>query len=255
MLASGDPGEVLASTLQGWAIDRITLCGMAGARGGLHETRYLHCPASSGHWRDAANDKEFRGSRLRIAAGVACRDAIGRPDVMRGEETQIFGAMTLDPGLATGNHVVLLPGTHSKWVWLENAIIQGFRTCMTGELFALLGQSSLLTAAGPDGSEDAGFAAGLARAEGSRALSSGLFEARAAQLVDARPPGWARGFVSGLLIGAEIADMSPQDEVLLIGDESLVARYGEALTQRGLQVRVMDGEACSIAGLRSIDDD
>jgi 2-dehydro-3-deoxygalactonokinase len=82
-----------------------------------------------------------------------------------------------------------------------------------------------------------------------------LFEARAAQLVDARTPGWARGFVSGLLIGAEIADMSPQDEVLLIGDESLAARYGEALTQRGLQVRVMDGEACSIAGLRLIDDD
>ena len=126
---------------------------------------------------------------------------------------------------------------------------------MTGELFALLGESSLLTTGDPGGSEDEGFAAGLARARESGALSSTLFEARAAQLVDGRGTDWARGFVSGLLIGAEVAEMAAASAVVAIGEEALVARYGEALAQRGVHLRRMDGETCAIAGLRLLDDD
>lgn len=254
ILADRNPGDVLARALEGWAAECIVLCGMAGARGGLHQTPYLPCPVSPDPWRAGTSELEFRGARLRITAGLACRDASGRPDVTRGEETQVFGAMALDPGLAGGSHVVLLPGTHSKWAWLDDGAILGFRTFMTGELFALLGQSSLLVADEPGGSETEGFAAGLARAGEGRALSSALFEARAAQLVDARPAGWARGFVSGLLIGTEIADAAPQGEVRVIGDEALAGRYAAALAQRGLPTRVMDGEACAIAGLRLLDD-
>ena len=174
---------------------------------------------------------------------------------MRGEETQIFGAMALDPRLASGKHIVLLPGTHSKWVWLDDGAIVRFRTSMTGELYALLGQSSLLAAGEAGSNEGEGFAAGLLRAGQGAAPSVALFEARAAQLLDGRTVDWARGFVSGLLIGAEIAEMAPHDTVLAIGDPALVVRYNEALAQRGVQMRSMDGEACAIAGLRLLDDD
>jgi 2-dehydro-3-deoxygalactonokinase len=255
ILTAGDPGEALASTLGDWPAKRIILCGMAGARGGLREAAYLPCPLSSGQWRTRTEPAQFSGAQLLIAAGLSCRDASGRADVMRGEETQVFGAMALDPALAGGLHLVLLPGTHSKWLWLDDGAILGFRTWMTGELFALLGKSSLLATGDPGGSEDEGFAAGLARARERGALSSTLFEARAAQLVDGRGTDWARGFVSGLLIGAEVAEMAASNAVVAIGDEVLVARYGEALAQRGVQVRRMDGEVCAIAGLRLLDED
>ena len=85
--------------------------------------------------------------------------------------------------------------------------------------------------------------------------SSALFEARAAQLVSGRSGGWARGFASGMLIGAEIAEMAPRGPVVVIGAPDLAARYDEALTRCGVQGRYMDGEACAIAGLRLLDED
>ena len=256
ILACDNPAGAFASVLDGRAADRVVLCGMAGAREGLHEAPYVPCPVSLSQWRArTTQDRECSGTTVRIAAGVSCRDLSGRPDVMRGEETQVFGAMTLDPELASGRHIVLLPGTHSMWVWLGDGVILRFRTCMTGELFALLGRSSLLAGDATGANEDRGFAAGLVRAGEGVAPSAALFEARAAQLVDGMTVDWARGFVSGLLIGAEIAEMAPQDTVVAIGDPALVVRYGEALTQRGVQVRPMDDEACAIAGLRLLDDD
>jgi len=256
ILACGDRAEALASVMDGRTADRVVLCGMAGAREGLREAPYVPCPVSVSQWRARMTEAlGCPGLSVWIAAGLSCRDASGRPDVMRGEETQVFGAMSLDPGLANGTHVVLLPGTHSKWVWLDDGLIVRFRTCMTGELFALLGQSSLLAAGARGANEDQGFAAGLARASEGAAPSAALFEARAAQLVDGRTVDWARGFVSGLLIGAEIAAINPQEPVLAIGDPALVARYGAALARCGVQMRAMDGEACAIAGLRLLDDD
>ena len=256
ILACADPAAALAAVMAGRTADRVVLCGMAGAREGLHEAPYVACPVSLSQWRARATQgREGSQANLRIAAGISCRDLSGHPDVMRGEETQVFGAMTLDPVLASGRHIVLLPGTHSKWVWLADGVIAGFRTCLTGELFALLGQSSLLAAGASGANEDSGFAAGLARASEGAAPSVALFEARAAQLVDGRTVDWARGFVSGLLIGAEIVEMAPQDTVLAIGDPALLARYREALAQRGVPMHCMDGEACAIAGLRLLDDD
>jgi 2-dehydro-3-deoxygalactonokinase len=256
MLACGDPTAALASTIGDWGAERVILSGMAGARVGLCEAPYIPCPASSAQWKAMTQDSTLAGSKQRIAAGLSCRDASGRPEVMRGEETQVFGAIALDPSLADGVHVVLLPGTHSKWVWLEGGAIARFRTCVTGELFALLGGSSLLAAggAGGDDDEEAGFAAGLRRADEGGPLPA-LFEARAAQLRDGRSRSWACGFVSGLLIGAEVAEMAVPGAVLAIGDAALVARYGKALAGRGVAMRAMDGEACAIAGLRLLDDD
>jgi 2-dehydro-3-deoxygalactonokinase len=149
---------------------------------------------------------------------------------------------------------MVLPGTHSKWVRLKDGSLTCFRTFMTGELFALLGGSSLkLTDAprGEDGSE--GFTEGVDRAIDGAGLSGSMFEARSAQLVDGRSAAWAREFVSGLLIGAEIAEMGPQDPVTVVGEAQLAARYAEALASRGVVANCVDGEACAISGLGLLD--
>jgi 2-dehydro-3-deoxygalactonokinase len=238
--------------LGNWEAEEIVLCGMAGARNGLHETPYVPCPVDAATWASRASGFELGETSLAIAPGVVSSQS--GPDVMRGEETQLFGAMVLHPALAAGRHCVVLPGTHSKWATLADGRIEAFRTFMTGELFDLLQRSSLFTAGSERAEADAeaGFADGLARRG---ALSSLLFEARSAQLVEDRSAGWAGGFVSGALIGAEIAEMEPQGPVTVIAEPELAARYSRALAHHGLESAILDAEQCTIAGLRLLDAD
>jgi len=247
---TADPAAELLATLGDWQAERVILCGMAGARGGLSEVPYLPCPASGKDWACASTAIRLGECRIAIAAGLSCRSLPGRPDVMRGEEAQIFGAMAVDPGLATGTHWLVLPGTHSKWFRVMDGSITGFRTFITGELFALLGRSSLVVEAAAGDDDRSGFSAGLSRALEGGGLSGNLFEARSAQLTDSRSASWARGFVSGLLIGTEVAEMAPQGVIPVIGEPDLAALYAEALAQAGAEARQLDGEDCAIAGLR-----
>ena len=191
VLETDDQAALLRDTIGDWPETRVALCGMAGARGGLREAPYIACPTSPTEWRQGAMDFSLAGLDVRIAAGLSL-DRDGRHDVMRGEETQVFGAMALDPALAEGRHAIVLPGTHSKWVHLESGRIAHFRTFMTGELFALLAGSSLASGGEQGGNAHEGFAEGLLRARAGTALSATLFEARAAQLVSGRTGAWAR---------------------------------------------------------------
>jgi 2-dehydro-3-deoxygalactonokinase len=248
-----------AETIAPWLADgmpqSITLCGMVGARDGWVEAPYADCPADVMTWRQAAVRFDWRGASLSIMAGLACEDGDGIPDVMRGEETQIFGALARDPALAQGRHLIVLPGTHNKWSLVEDGRIIAFRTMPTGELFALLRDQSTL---GPKveltdpAQEAAGFAEGLARAGDAQLLQS-LFAARAMRLRSGRSGDWALGYLSGLLIGCEIAEISvtlgDTDGVVLIGDKRLSARYAQALDARGIASRKMDGDGCALAGL------
>lgn len=258
--AVGSAAEAaFAGTIAPWLDDglpaAVTLCGMAGARDGWVEAPYADCPADAAAWRAAAARFDWRGVPVTILAGLACTDAAGIPDVMRGEEAQIFGALARDPALARGRHLLLLPGTHNKWVWVEDGRITGFRTVPTGELFALLRDRSTL---GPRGApvdkadEAAGFAEGLSRATADQLFHS-LFASRAMQLRAGRSPGWAAGYLSGLLIGGEIAQMLAHmdrtEATLLIGDARLCGLYGEALARHDVRVGHMDGDACVLAGL------
>jgi|SRR5579863_765614 len=256
-------GTIMAPWLATGRVQRIVLCGMAGARGALHEAGYVDCPAGVDDWRSGAAHTMFGSVALRIGAGLACRSAAGVADVMRGEETQMFGAIALDAALSQGRHRIILPGTHSKWIELADGRITGFRTFPTGELFALLQRSSLLapprTGASQAQAENTGFAAGIARAQDGSGLLGKLFEARAGQLRDGRSPEWAEGFVSGLIIGSEVNEMlrinSPHGAVTIIGDPRLAARYEAALNGSGVQGQRGDGDGCVLAGLRLLDAD
>lgn len=252
------PDAALRAALAPWLAasrpDFIHLSGMAGARTGLREAAYVECPAGVSEWRRAALRFAFDTIPLVIAPGAACTHDTGAPDVMRGEETQIFGACVLEPLLAHGVHLLLLPGTHSKWAQLDNGRIISFRTFVTGELFALLRQSSLLpaTEASDPAQEQDGFDAGLARASSGLGVIGALFEARAGQLRAERSPSWAHGFISGLLIGAEVVEMAAQrlpPTVVLIGAPDLTMRYEIALSRLGVGTQRLDGDACVLAGL------
>lgn len=240
---------------------RVVLCGMAGARGGLIEVPYAACPAGVAGWASGTARAERGGYGVSVAAGLRCANFLGAPDVMRGEETQIFGALTLAPELARGRHVLALPGTHSKWVALVDGVIERFHTFFTGELFALLrDRSTLLRVGNPDGADDVddadGLATGIARGSAGAGLAASLFETRAAQLLDGRGAAWAGAFLSGLLIADEaraaLALAGAPPGVTLIGDPALCARYTAALKAGGLAARTLDGDACALAGLRRL---
>lgn len=260
---TGTPADTLlavAAPLRAQAaVCDLTLCGMAGSRNGLVEVAYAACPGNPVAWASSAHRLSLDGLAIAVAAGMACTDRTGAPDVMRGEETQIFGALKLDPKLAHGHQLIVLPGTHSKWARLQDGQIHQFRTWMTGELFTLLRDHSTLGRAGgvtgSDEEQRAGFAHGLDRAKAGD-LGGALFEARSAQLRQDKSLGWAHGYLSGLLIGREIADakerLGAYAAVTLIGETSLTALYQQALDASGATSACIDGGSAAIAGLQYV---
>ena len=151
----------------------VLICGMAGARQGWREAPYLKTPTRLDALHEGAIRVDAPGD-IRILPGIAQARA-DRPDVMRGEETQLFGVTEPD---FTG--LVCIPGTHSKWIRIERGHVVEFSTYMTGELFSVISQHSILThAVEPDGPSQAdsvpfreGLAAALAAPSG---LSASLF--------------------------------------------------------------------------------
>jgi 2-dehydro-3-deoxygalactonokinase len=259
--------ETLATLIAPWTGGslpiRVILCGMAGARNGLCDVPYAPSPVNFTDWVGRARTIQTHGMKVTIAAGVRSGAGEVVAEVMRGEETQIFGALQLEKGLGRGTHVSILPGTHSKWVESVNGSITRFRTAMTGELYALLREHSTLfrtdTALNEEDAEchtgrEQGFGAGVeCSANLSGGLLAALFQTRVAQLLDDRPASWAEGFLSGLLIGYEARSLSHSfratPPICLIGDLKLALRYQTVFSTLGIETQRMDGAECATAGL------
>lgn len=258
-MLSGAPADALMAALAPWracgmGAVPIALCGMIGSRGGIVELPYVDCPADAAGWRGQAVRIDVGGHAVTIAPGLAGETPDGTADVMRGEETQIFGALAINPALARGRHAIILPGTHSKWAVVADGRVTGFQTFPTGELFGLLRDRSTLTRAGADtDGGEAGFADGLARSD-SGGLIGALFGARSLQLRAGRLHGWAVGYLSGLTIGHEVREglamLDGTDRLMLIGDPGLTALYERALARHGRTAAVLDGSDAALAGLR-----
>lgn len=230
----------------------VLICGMAGSRQGWTEAKYRTVPCTPLD-RAALTEvvSENKQIKVHIAPGLSQKTPA---DVMRGEETQIAGALSLDPNF---DGVFCLPGTHSKWVHVSAGEVVSFQTFMTGELFALLSQNSVLRhGMQGEGHDDAAFqeacSDALSRPE---KIAARLFSLRAENLLSGLSPVCARARLSGLLIGIELAAAKPYwlgQPVTLIGAPDLCAHYDQALQMQGVTAKILPAEACTIAGLASL---
>ena len=230
------------------------LCGMIGSTLGWQAVPYADCPATFSGLAGALQRVEAEGPPVWIVPGLRTQRPDGGPDVMRGEETHIFGWAMADPGRQRGTHLVCHPGTHAKWARVVDNRIDQFVTAMTGELFALLRTHSALKVAGAVPSDSA-FEQGLAAAGDGGALASRLFTARARVVGGNMDPKDVESYLSGLLIGAELAatpallGIGQGADIAIIGDPALCEHYRRAMNWHGYAASLFDGEAAVLAGL------
>ena len=259
-VAQGEFLTVFESCFGAW-MQPDTLCliaGMAGSQQGWLEAPYCPCPAG---FDDIAAQLAWVptsggtvGHRIGIVPGL-CMQTSAAPDVIRGEETQVFGALQL---LGLDCARLVLPGTHSKWVTVTDRRVTDFSTWMTGEFYALLRQHSILARTMPatESELDANaFEQGVALALGGRGLLHTAFSARALALFKRMDAEALPSYLSGLLIGEELKGQILQrgDTVVLIGAPALAIRYELALAQLGVRVQQV-GSSATWCGLHAIAD-
>ncbi|MDR3508488.1 MAG: 2-dehydro-3-deoxygalactonokinase [Caulobacteraceae bacterium] len=228
----------------------IVLCGMIGSQQGWAEAAYVPCPADTALLARRLLPLATAAGPAWIVPGLSLTRPDGLHDVMRGEETQILGALD-----AHISGLVITPGTHSKWVRVAGGRIETFRTFMSGEVFAILCAHSILgrlmQGREPD---EAAFRLGVSRALEDPALLSLLFSARAEGLFGALPPTAISAYLSGLLIGSEVRSGLPLagagDPITIIGSAQIAGLYQTALAEAGLgTARIIDGADASARGL------
>lgn len=247
-LAPNEFHGVLTEVAGDWLDDRlpVLISGMAGARGRWREMAYLPCPAGVAELASAVASPDD-APQVSIVPGVAVFEDSRLQDVIRGEETQVFG---LD---APDDAVVVAPGTHSKWIRTAGGRITDFRTFMTGELFAAIRKGTILGAEmGDPGVDNDAFAAGVERSLRDPAVTAALFSVRVEGLAGRLSAASSADYLSGLLIGAEVAAQADANHrpVVLIGAEALSRRYAAALAQGGFRdVQIADGAAATARGL------
>jgi 2-dehydro-3-deoxygalactonokinase len=228
----------------------LLLAGMVGSNRGWKDAPYVPCPAGID---DLAKTLVWAGEREAIVPGVSY---IGddRADVMRGEEVQLLGACAA--GLVGSDALVCHPGTHNKWTVLHQGLIQSFRTVMTGELFSLLKEHSVLADLLKGEVEDNEVFRSAARhAIFHEALPSELFSVRARVLLGQARKEDAASYASGLLIGTDVRiglTYPTGAQVVVMGRPELVRLYAAAIEQAGREAIKLDGEQCFLAGIQEI---
>ena len=243
------PAAVFSEITRGWrdGATPAVLAGMVGSNVGWKVAPYLPVPVD---FSAIGQQLTSVGDKVWIIPGLSVsRDA--NQNVMRGEETQLLGARMIAP-----SSVYVMPGTHCKWVQADRQQINDFRTVMTGELHYLLLRHSLVGAGLPEQvSAPGAFNAGLERGLHSPDILPRLFEVRASHVLGSLPREQVGEFLSGLLIGAEVATLSERfrdPQVTIVGGEALANRYQQALSAIGRQTTVVSGDNAFQTGVRSI---
>lgn len=225
----------------------MLMAGMVGSTIGWREAPYASLPAGL---PALAASLLAVDDRTGIVPGLSLNDG-NQADVMRGEEVQLLGAVAA--GLAPADALLCQPGTHCKWVRMIRGEVAHFATAMTGELFALLKDHSIL--AGQLSGEVAprsAFRAGVRRGvEGD--LATALFGIRAASVLGTLSPEDAPSRASGILIGADVAaQVGSGDVVHILADPALGALYASAIEELGGTPTLVDSHAAFVAGIVAI---
>ena len=231
----------------------LVACGMIGSSLGWLDAGYVECPATIESIASALVQLPLPDYDAWLAPGLRCESPLGEPDVMRGEETQLFGWLA-----GHGNDtdvLVCLPGTHAKWTHVRGRCVETFITAPTGELFALLrGNSTLIN--GAQASSESAFLEGVDLARRSPRLSETLFATRSRALTGRLQSDHAAEFLSGLLIGSEVRSATERftnvEHVVLIGDDALCDRYRVALATLGVESQCESGDDMVARGLAAL---
>jgi 2-dehydro-3-deoxygalactonokinase len=264
-VADGRFGATLREAIMSWLTSYgalpVVMSGMIGSRQGWHEAPYVSCPARIDDLAATLVTLEHSGlPPVHLVAGVATQDERGNPDVMRGEEMQIFGALT---ALSLEDAIFVLPGTHSKWATVQAGAIISFRTYMTGEVFAALKGHTILgrlmsgtTAHNPEAFER-GVRDGDGHAPGD--LLHRIFAARSLALFGSLSEPDVESYLSGLLIGAEIisatlgTNTTDGPPVHILANTELANRYVSACHTLGVPCQTVDGESVVLGHLAIAD--
>jgi 2-dehydro-3-deoxygalactonokinase len=231
-----------------WMQTLDALClisGMAGSRQGWQEAPYCPCPA--GFAELGQHLLWLQPGRIALVPGLSCwgADALNTPDVMRGEEVQIFGALQLS---GRDSATLVLPGTHSKWVQVHSRRVAQFQTYMTGEVFALMSQQSILgkTLNLNGAFNEETFLQGVDQSQQAGSVLHHLFAVRTLGLFERLSAAQLPSYLSGLLIGEELRTQTvnaDSDPVILIGSDTLTQRYSLALQHLGIACQSHGAEA------------
>lgn len=241
-VTEGRFAEILEEHVGDWIAQGeapIVMSGMIGSRQGWVEAPYVQCPAGLAEIAAAMREVRWEAGKKQrrawIVPGLACRDATRVHDVMRGEEVQVLGARQ--------NGLICLPGTHSKWVLVEHEKIIRFSTYMTGEMYAVLKQHSILGRMMEEGGTDShAFAQGVTRSGDPGGLLHHLFGVRTRGLMGELGPASSASYLSGILIGHELRAFEVK-AVYLLGTAELAALYAQAAAALGIEARTLDAEA------------
>ncbi|MGA0599788.1 2-dehydro-3-deoxygalactonokinase [Caulobacter sp. KR2-114] len=257
-LAPGGAAEALDSVVRsalGAAGLPALLCGAIGSNVGWIDAGYVDCPASPA---TVAGRLARPAADVAIVPGLRCYGP-GGPDVLRGEETQALGWLQGDPARRRGARLLCLPGTHAKWLAVADGQVVQFASAMTGELYALLGEHSILRTVEPEAApyDPAAFLLGIDTAGDGSAFATRLFAARGRLLAGQFAAEAAPSYLSGLLIGAEVNSLWPAmraeaGRVELIGDAKLTGLYATAMQRLRIPHKVWDGDAAVLCGLKTL---
>ncbi len=254
-LQTGDIASYLHSQVADWRGDEtpLYLAGMVGSSRGWHETPQLDLPLDAAALAAAlVPAPDLPRTWILPGARVISERKV---DVMRGEELQALGALSI---IATGDATLCLPGTHSKWVRAAGGRLQDFTTLMTGELYQAVRFHTLIgePATGDSPFEPTAFALGLEAVEAPGGVLHALFEGRSRMLQAELAPNQIASYLSGVLIGEEVRCMRQAtpalDLVQLIGAERLQAPYQQALLYQGIEAAWIDGDRASQAGMLAV---
>ena len=245
---TGGFATVFAERFGDWMAEphrRCLISGMAGSRQGWQEAPYCPCPA--GFTELGQHLLWLEPGRIALVPGLSCMaaDAMQTPDVMRGEEVQIFGALQL---AQRHSATLVLPGTHSKWVQVAQGRVTDFKTYMTGEVYGLLSQHSILakTLVPNAAFDSAVFLQGIAHSQQAGSVLHQLFAVRTLALFERVPAEALASYLSGLLIGEELRSQAIANTVgpvILIGSDALTLRYTLALQHLRIDSQSWGAEA------------
>ena len=228
----------------------LLLAGMVGSNRGWKEAPYVPCPAGID---ELVAKLVWADDRAAIVPGVSYIGQ-GRADVMRGEEVQLLGAAAA--GLVASDGLVCHPGTHNKWTVLHQGRIQSFQTVMTGEIFSLLKEHSILSdlLRGPVEPDEV-FRRAANHAIFNEALPAELFSVRASVILGEMKREDAASYASGLLIGTDVRiglAVPTGAQVVVMGRPQLTHLYAAALEEAKRETIELDGEQCFLAGIQEI---